>query len=51
MKSGANFLDQKKIIDGFKAGMTAKQISDDLQIAESHVATYKPKRTRKKKAD
>ena len=53
MKTGANFLDQKKINDGFAGGLTAKEISDDLQIALGHVETYAPKKkkvTKKKVA-
>ena len=51
MKSGANFLDQKKIRTGFEAGMTAEEISEDLQIALAHVKTYQPKKKAKKAND
>ena len=49
MKSGANFIEQRQIVKLFADGLTAEQISEGMRIAVAHVATYKPKRTRKKK--
>jgi len=49
MKSGANFIDQRKIHTMYAEGRTAEEISEKLMISLSHIKTYKPKQTRKKK--
>lgn len=51
MKTGANFIDQRKINGMYAAGDTAEVISATLQINLKHVETYKPKKPRKKKGE